>query len=507
MFKRPLFLTSFLLLLGSLTLVGDVVLAPLFRDGAVLQRDMPLRIWGRAGPGETIDVTFGGQSKHTLAAADGTWSVTLEPLKASASGRELVARGRNTVTVRDVLVGDLWLCSGQSNMAWTVNEAANAKEELNKADYPLIRLYQVPKRPAAKPEFSVNGKWQRCSAQTAASFSAVAYYFGRELHKELNVPIGLINSSWGATHIESWLGSEALQQTAFHPQIRERWDAVVVGYPAARSAYEARLEDWRKAKAQAEKDGVPFRRRSPAAPAGPGGKMEPGALYNGMIHPFVPASLRGVIWYQGESNAVRHAEYGELFEALIADWRAAFEQPHMPFYYVQLANVVRKYDPTKEEFSHIREAQRAALRLPQTGMAVTIDIGDDRDIHPGNKQDVGRRLAGLALAGIFEKAVEYSGPVPTAVEATGRGVRIAFEHVGGGLELRQHRTSSGFELAGKDGAFFPAVATVTGESLELVSPKVAKPQRVRYAWGNTPPATLFNAAGLPASPFVIEVKD
>jgi Domain of unknown function (DUF303). len=477
---------------------ADVRPGPLFRDGAVLQRDMPAPVWGEADPGEAVVVEWRGARHETVADERGRWRVVLPAMPASTGPSELVVSGKNTVRVRDVLVGELWLCSGQSNMAWTVAQSADAGAEIAAADFPLIRHFQVAKTVAARPAFSVAGAWKAASPKTAGDFSAVAYYFGRELHRRLGVPVGLINASWGSTHIESWMSPAALASDPAFETVHRRWAEVVAAHPAKLAAHAEALAAWEAA-------GRPAKRR-PRSPDGPGGRLEPSGLHNGMIHPFTPAAIRGVIWYQGESNSARHEEYARLFTGLIESWRSEFARPGLPFYFVQLASNIRRHDPSGEEFSHIREAQRTALALPGTGMAVTIDIGDPRNIHPSNKQDVGRRLARLALKRVHGLELEDSGPLPAFARRgkpdTGE-VRVAFFHAAG--LAATDPALPGFEVAGADGVFFDATARLEGESVVLRSPRVGAPETVRYAWGNNPPSPLRNAAGLPASPFVIPV--
>jgi sialate O-acetylesterase len=489
---------AFCLLALPLAAFADVRPAPLFRDGAVLQRDMPAPVWGEAAPGEAIVVEWRGARHETVADAQGRWRVVLPPMPASAAPSELLISGKTTVRVRDVLVGELWLCSGQSNMAWTVAESADAAAEIAAADFPLVRHFQVAKTVADRPAFSVAGAWEAASPKTVGDFSGVAYFFGRELHRRLGVPVGLINASWGSTHIESWMSPAALASDPAFESVHRRWAEVVAGHPAKLAAHAQALAAWDAA-------GRPAKRR-PRSPDGPGSRLEPSGLHKGMIHPFTPAALRGVIWYQGETNSARHEEYARLFTRLIESWRAEFAQPELPFYFVQLANNIRRHDPSGEEFSHIREAQRAALALPATGMAVTIDIGDPRDIHPANKQDVGRRLALLALRRIHGLESEDSGPLPAGAgneKSDTSAVRVGFSHSAG--LATGDPALPGFEVAGADGVFFDATARLEDETAVVRSARVGVPTRVRYAWGNNPPSPLRNGAGLPASPFVVPV--
>lgn len=478
---------------------ADVTLAPLFSDGCVLQRDKELRVWGQAAPGEAVRVKFNQQEVAAASLPSGHWLAVLRPEPASATPAELIVTGRNTVVVRDVLVGDVWLCSGQSNMAWQVSRAANPQAEIAAANYPLIRQFKIPQTVAAQPARTVGGKWVTCSPATAGDFSAVAYYFARELQAQLQVPIGLINSSWGGTQIESWMSEPALRADPAFDAIVERWNERVEKFPRAQSNYRDQLATWQADSAAARAAGKPFNRSKPRAPEGPDSRWQPAGLYNAMIAPLVPAALRGVIWYQGETNAERHEEYRSLFPAMIRQWRTDFAQGDLPFFFVQLANLNRNADGTGEQWAWQRQAQTAALALPATGMAVTIDIGEADDIHPKNKQEVGRRLALLALRRTHGRDLVDEGPVAGTAVRAGQTVRVAFTSAAG---LRSVDESlPGFELAGADGFFHAATARIEGESIILESAAVAEPVAVRYAWHNNPPAPLFNADGLPAAPF------
>ena len=494
---RPLLLLVGLAAASS-PLLADITLAPLFRDGAVLQRDQPIVVWGRAAAAERVEVRFNRQVESVIASADGKWRVTLKPEKASAVGAELVAAGANTVRVRDVLVGEVWLCSGQSNMAFLVRNSTNAEAEIAAADFPLIRHYKVPNVTADQPQFDVQAAWVAASPATVGSFSAVAYFFARDLHEKLRVPIGLVNSSWGGTQIESWMSDAALRASAAGPAVFARWEAELAELPQKMQAHEVALQKWQ---GEAEKGKSGKARKKPAPPEGRGSRRQPASLYNAMIAPLVPYAMRGALWYQGEANAARHAEYGVLFPDLIKQWRADFGQP-LPFYFVQLANYEGGNVGRGDGWAFQREAQAKARALPATGMAVTIDIGDPRDIHPRNKQDVGRRLALHARKQVYGEQIETDGPVFSSARREGSAMRVTFSHASG---LRVKRatepTRVAFQVAGADRKFVPAEAEVDGECLVVSSPAVPEPVAVRYAWSNAPEARLFNGAGLPAAPF------
>ncbi len=505
--KRPLGISLFvvLLLAGSAIAREQLRLSPLFTDGAVLQQGAPVPVWGWAEPGDRVTVTFAGQTHRTRVDEDGRWQVTLRPLAASRRGRPLTARvaARIHVHAADVLVGEVWLCSGQSNMAWPLKSAKDGADEVAAANHPRIRLLTVPRRPVESPQASFAGRWSVCDPKTAGSFSAVGYFFGRELHRALKTPIGLINSSYGGTPAEAWTSRESLESEPTLAPLLERWSRNLAAYDPdkAKAAYEKQLASWKSAAKKAKADGKPAPRR-PRAPSDPRRSAHrPASLYNGMIAPLVPYAIRGAIWYQGESNAGRAHQYRTLFPRMILDWRRAWASEDLPFHFVQLANFQPVVDaPGESKWAELRDAQLHALRtLPGTGMAVITDIGEARDIHPRNKQDVGRRLALWALARDYGKTLECSGPLCRDHERRGAEIVLRFDHVGKGLvadgELR------GFAIAGADRKFVWGEARIEGETVVVSHPDVAEPVAVRYAWADNPPCTLRNEAGLPASPF------
>jgi len=498
-FRRAAAAVATAIALTLAALHADVRPAPLFGDDMVLQRDLPVPVWGSAEPGEKVTVTFGAQSVSTLADASGQWRVSLAPLAASREPAELVIAGKSTVLIRNVVVGDVWLCSGQSNMELPVRRTKDAKQEIASADFPLIRQFAVKHTVGPSPAATVEAQWAVCQPATVAEFSAVAFYFGRQLHRQLGVPIGLLHASWGGTPIESWMSRAALKSDPAFAPVFTRWADSLAASPGKQAAYEAALEKWKKDGEAARAAGKKFNRRAPARPEGEGSRFEPAGLYNGMIAPLVPAAIRGVIWYQGENNAPRYAEYARLFGTMIQQWRYDFKQPALPFYFVQLANLQRKTDPTDREWAFQREAQAKVLALPHTGMAVTIDIGDPNNIHPTNKQDVGRRLALVALADTYGRTEECSGPRLAGMKRDKAALRLTFTHAAG---LRSADPDlPGFELAGPDHGFYPATARIEGESIVVRSDRVPEPVAVRYAWHNAPPAPLYNGADLPAAPF------
>ncbi len=624
----------------------QLALPALFGDRMVLQRGVELPVWGTAPSGAAVVVELAGQRRQTRADADGAWSLRLAPL-AAGGPHELVVTAGRTLRFTDVLVGEVWLASGQSNMEMPLagwGRVLDYELEIARADYPEIRLFQVERQTAPRPRADVRSAgWESCSPESVAEFSSTAYFFGRRLHRELGVPIGLIHSSWGGTAAEAWTSAETLRRMAeFRPAVEavsattdeqlaamERaWEAALAGRRTAMAARDAGLAgdpprwaapelddsawatmelpaNWEDA-GLAELDGVVWFRRAvelpaawaasdlvlslgpiddadetffngrrigstsgwselrryrvPAALVRPGRNLiavrvldtlysgglwgepddlrlagpdgpplelagswryrvgldagelaplppaphsphRPSVLYNAMLRPLAPFAIRGVIWYQGESNVERAAQYRRLFPALIRDWRATWRQPELPFYFVQLASFLpREAEPGDSAWAELREAQRGALSLPATGMAVAIDIGDADDVHPKNKQEVGNRLARLALRRLYGREIADSGPLYRELRHEGDRIRLLFDHAAGGLEAKGGALT-GFAVAGADRRFRWADARIDGDAVVVWSAEVPRPVAVRYGWADNPAANLYNAAGLPASPF------
>ena len=628
---------------------AEVRLPAIIGDNMVLQQGVKVRIWGNAKPGERVIVTLKDKSASAVADAQGRWQVWLEPLKAGGP-LELTVKVDNVVNVKNVLVGEVWLCSGQSNMEWPLVNTVGGVETVAQANYPEIRLFTVTKNTSPTPLADVEGHWVVTTPDDAAHFSAVGYFFGRELYQHLKVPIGLIHSSWGGTPAEAWTRHDALVSSPDLKPIIDKYESSLNALPQAKEAYARALAEWEEknlyidagnkgealgyadpatstadwSKMDLPKqfetaglliDGAVWFRRDVDLPtslagkdlvlnlppiddqdvtyfngtkvgsigretpnsymvprkyivpgalvragrnviavrvfdsAGEGGfsrggafsigpndsepialrgvwdyKIEqalepkhpdwgsrpeavgvsnqnnPSVLYNAMIAPLVPFAIRGVIWYQGESNAGRAYQYRTLFPTMIRDWRSAWGND-FPFYFVQLANWhANKAEPDESDWAELREAQMMTLREPQTGMAVTIDIGDENDIHPRNKLDVGRRLAAWALADTYKQKVIPSGPLFDRYTVNGNEVRIRFKHADG-LKTMDGGPLKGFALAGDDRHFVWADARIEGDTVIVSSPKISKPVAVRYGWADNPIANLYNKAGLPASPF------
>lgn len=485
---------------------ADVAVSGLFSDHMVLQRDIRLPVWGTASAGEQVAVTLGNRQASTVADAAGQWQVRLESLPAGGP-LEMTIKGNNTLVIKDVLVGEVWVCSGQSNMAFTVSKADNGPQEVAKADQPRIRLLAVPRKPAEQVQTTIDAKWQVCSPETVGTFSAVGYFFGRELERKLNVPIGLIDSSWGGTPAEVWTPRSVLE---VHPDLKsilvQSGQTTAVPGQARRAATTPSAVAPRQAGtggARNAQAGRPATRPAGRTPANTSNRPRaPGVLYNGMIHPLMPYAIRGAIWYQGEANATRAYQYRKLLPTMIRSWREAWGQDEFPFLIVQLANYqARQKEPYISDWAELREAQLMTASLPKTGMAVTIDIGNPKDIHPTNKQEVGRRLSLAARAIAHGEKLAYSGPIYDSMKIEGDRIRLRFKHADGGLAARGGGELTGFAVAGEDRRFVEAKATVDGESVVVGSDQIGKPVAVRYAWADNPECNLVNGAGLPASPF------
>jgi len=495
-----------LLLLTSVILIplqAAVTLAPLFADGAVLQRDKTIPIWGTASAGERISVVFAGQSLVATADSEGRWRVNLKPIPASSIPRTIVVKaGNTTLTVQDVVVGEVWLASGQSNMEWPLDYSANAKKEIAAANFPLVRQFKVAKEPSFTPMTTVAGAWAPALPDTAGKFSGVAYYFALAIHRELNVPIGILNSSWGGTGIDTWISPDACRTT---PALAGSLKKLENGRRATeeeKADYQKLRAEWQKEKEDASAARLPFHKKPPETPPGFPTSRTLTGLYNGMIHPLTPYALRGAIWYQGESSTSIIHLYPGRMTALIEGWRNAFEQGDFPFYWVQLPNLdIGGLNQTSWVWADMREAQSKSLSIPNTGQAITIDVGENKGLHPKNKKSVGERLALLALARTYGlKGVVDSGPVFSAAKREGEAYRILF-HVSPSPLKSAPAGLTGFELAGADQKFYPADAVIDGATVLVTSPDVKNPVAVRYAYRNAPEVGLYNAAGLPAAPF------
>jgi sialate O-acetylesterase len=499
-YRTSLVVTLLALVFSAAGARAEVKLPALISDGMVLQQGVKVNIWGIADPGERVTVTLKDQEASGVADGDGQWKVPLGPLTPGGPFT-LTITGKNTITLHDVLVGEVWVCSGQSNMGLTVSSVNNAQDEIARADYPMLRLFTVGPAVAEKPQRDVKGYWVQTRPDSVANFSAAAYFFGRDLLRVLNVPIGLIHSSWGGTSAEAWTSRETLQSDPDFKSILDSGVKLLSPYPKLFQDFDGQFAQWRQASDQAESEGSPV---PPAPPVPDDPRRSPGrpsGLFNAMIMPLTNYAIRGVIWYQGEANAGRPIQYRKLFPALIQDWRRVWNEGDFPFLFVQLANW--GINVPQSNWPELREAQLMTLSVPKTGMAVTIDIGDGSDIHPKNKQEVGYRLALAAQAIAYGRDVIYSGPIYESMTVEGENVRLHFKYVYGGLVAKNWPapTLTGFEIAGDDHQFVGAQAKIEGDTILVHSGRVAHPVAVRYAFAMNPWCNLYNRMGLPASPF------
>ncbi|MBN1805166.1 MAG: hypothetical protein JW837_07945 [Sedimentisphaerales bacterium] len=497
-----LFVFGLLLLSSATAVFADIKLPAIIGNNMVLQRGQKVPIWGWATPGEEVmvGVSWNSMKWAVTANKDGKWMFKIIPPKTSGP-HEMTITGKNEIKISNILVGEVWVCSGQSNMQMTVQNSANAKVEIASANYPNIRLFSVTRKVAAEPQSDCEGSWVECNPETVPGFSAAAYFFGRELYQRLNVPIGLIHTSWGGTPSEAWTRREVLENEPEAGPILERYADAVANYPQAKQEYEQKLEEWKKTVEKARTEGRQIPRR-PYAPLGPDHPHAPAGLYNAMIAPLIPYGINGAIWYQGESNAGRAYQYRKIFPAMITNWRNDWGQGDFSFLFVQLANFMEtKSEPGDSAWAELREAQSMSLDLPKTGMAVIIDIGEANDIHPKNKQDVGKRLALWALAKNYKKDIVYSGPLFKRMNVEGNKAILSFDHIGSGLMARSSGKLEGFAIAGADRKFVRASADIEGDKVVVSSEKVPEPAAVRYAWADNPVCNLYNKEGLPASPF------
>jgi len=493
-----------LALFFAVTARANVSLPDVLSDGMVLQQQQKVPIWGTAEPGETITVKFAGKSKTATATADGKWMVKLDPMHANSVGSVMVISGKNTIELKNILVGEVWLVAGQSNMQRLLSETANGEAAIAAANHPLMRLFNVSRAVAFKHAKPPLATWQACSPQSVKEFSAAGYYFGVELEKELGVPIGLINSSYGGSQAEAWtpveylLASDDLRPTVERTKL---WDEE---RPRVRAEYDEAIKKWR---AEADKAVAAGARPSPS-PAVADALREyriASSIYDGMIAPLIPFYIRGAIWYQGESNEARAQQYEILLPTMIRAWRERWGEDAFPFGIVQLPNYRdAKPEPADEPWSHIREAQRRTARNVQnTGLIVTIDIGEAHDIHPKNKLDVGRRMARWALVDVYGRTMTKSGPMFREAKITGSKVVLRFDQAGEGLRIRDGNKLDEFAIAGADQKWHWANAKILGKDrIEVWSDEVPQPRAARYAFNNNPKhPNLTNETGLPATPF------
>lgn len=499
-------LIAFGLLLPASVVNAEIKPGALFCEGAVLQRDASIPVWGTADPGEQIQVRFRGQSVSAKSDEQGNWRAALQPEKAGGPDALVLEGKGGTVTVSNVLVGDVWLAAGQSNMAFKVKAmlAPYAPEAI--AADPSLRIFTVSLQASDSPVTSVRGQWMPVDATVVPELSAVAYFFAVGLRSHLEVPVGVIVSAVGGTSVRAWSSAEAMDAA---PAAKEahlaEWNEAMMKLPELKKEHEEALAAWTLRKQQAESAGQAFDEPKPKAPLAPDSPKRPMALFNGMIHPFIPYAIRGIIWYQGETDAtrLRAPHYAELLRAMIRDWRSRWANPNLPFLIVQLP--VFKHE---ESWFHVQLAQQEVAGDSHNGMITTLDLGDETNVHPGNKSPVGERLANLALAEVYGFKFPAHAPRPSSVNCNGREVRIAFScEPGASLVCSPEASPQGIEMAGPDGQFYPAQTRVEKNGVVAFSEQVSEPVTIRYTGGTMAQLGISDSNRLPAGPFVFQRKN
>ncbi|MDF1826592.1 MAG: sialate O-acetylesterase [Verrucomicrobiales bacterium] len=493
---------------------SDLAVNPLFSDYAVLQQDAPIPVWGVAEANETVSVVFGERKGEAKADEKGKWMVVIDALPASFDPEVMtITAGEESIVLNDLLVGEVWVGSGQSNMGWPVHRSLDAEATAKKAaqgGFPNLRLFKVPVNGSDTRATEVNATWTLPTEANVATFSAAAFYFASKLAEDRNVPVGIIQSANGGTNAFSWINNETLQSDPAAETIRTYWAAALKNHPEAMERYKTALEAWRAKSAAAKEAGKAFAERAPNEPLGETHVKRPTGHYNAMIAPLQPYAIRGVIWYQGEANSREpfNTGYKDLMLALTEDWRSDWaqaanglvERTDFPFYLVQLPNFA---GGSPEGWPLVREQMLKFWQEGEnTGMVVTIDTGDPDDIHPANKTPVGHRLARFARANTYGENIVYSGPIYDSLRIEGSRAIVSFTEVGSGLASLNEEPLAEFEIAGADGAFVPATAEIKGDELIVTAESITEPRAVRYAWKANPEAVNFgNEEGLPASPF------
>jgi sialate O-acetylesterase len=492
----------FLFFIWSVFLKAEVSLPTVISDGMVLQQKSQVAIWGWADPDEKVTVRGSWQKKPITVIADknGSWLIKIKS-PAAGGPYKINIQGKNKIILQDVLSGEVWLASGQSNMAMKLKNCENAEAEIATANYPKIRFFDVKHTIAELPQTDCEGAWETCSPKSVGAHSAVAYYFARKISQELNVPVGIIIASKGGSPIEAWISREKLLQVETISGIFDMWTRLGNNYPYAEKDYEEALDQWRKIKLKVEENDRQISRK-PAIPRGVKDvrrpHRRPTALYNAMIAPITSYTIKGVLWYQGENNVDRPYQYQALFPALINSWRDERHSPDLPFYYVQIAPWSRY---NQKNAPLLQESQSMALSIPNTGMVVTTDIGDIDDIHPKNKKDVGERLSLWALAKTYNKKnIVWSGPLYKSMKIEGNKIRLYFDMTGSGL-MKKGEQLTYFEIAGENQKYIKATAVIDGATIMVSNENLFKPVAVRFGWGSASIPNLFNNEGLPAAPF------
>jgi sialate O-acetylesterase len=505
-----------LVLLGfSVIARAEVRLPAVFGDNMVLQQKQANPVWGWDAPGTQVKVSFAGQVKTASADAKGRWEVRLDPVSASAKPASMTVSGSSTRELKNILVGEVWLCSGQSNMGFNLSSVWDADLDIATAKHPQIRLISVPNVGTQEIQDDFKGQWEECSPATVGGFTAVGYHFGRVLHEMLGVPVGLIDNAWGGSACEAWVRRDLLEKDPRFARMIAQWRQMESTYSDAvfekqMADYKKKVEDYAAARRIALKAGKP----APTAPGRPPqnllrGQKRPGNLYAGCLHPIIGYGIRGAIWYQGESNSSQAHEYRALFPFMITHWRQEWKQGDFPFYWVQLADFKPEQpEPGDSDWAELRESQtRTLTAIPNGGQAVITDLGEANDIHPKNKRDVAERLARWALAKDYGLPVVYRSPEFKDMKINGGKALLTFDHAPKGLRTVDVDEVKGFAICGADRKWVWAKASILGGSkqgtnqIEVSSPQVPQPVAVRYAWADNPVCNVYSAEGLPLTPF------
>ncbi|WP_133795203.1 sialate O-acetylesterase [Prosthecobacter fusiformis] len=503
---RPFAITSLLTSLAFLA-QAEIKLPSIIGDNMVLQQKQANPIWGWDTPGAEVTVKFAGQTKTAKAGADGKWTVKLDAVPANAQPATISIQGTTAKEVKNVLVGEVWVCSGQSNMQWSVNGCWDADLEMATAKYPNIRLISVPQIGTQEPQQDFKGAWKECSPETVGPFTAVGYFYGRILHRMLDVPVGLINNAWGGSAAEAWVRRDVLENDARFKGLMADWvqREKDLETDKVRQDHEKAMADWNAKKDEADKAKQPFATRPPKGPQEIlKGNARPGNIYNGVLLPTIGYGIKGVIWYQGETNAGRGYEYSYLFPLMIEHWRQEWKQGDFPFYWVQLADFMGEVStPEESSWAELRESQtKTQAAIKNGGQAVIIDLGDSNDIHPKNKRDVAERLARHALVNDYGFKLPSRSPEYKSVAIEGSKAVVTLDNFGSSLRTVDVSEVKGFAICGEDRKWVWATAKIIGrDKVEVSAAEVAKPVAVRYAWANNPVCNLYSVDGLPVTPF------
>ena len=486
---------------------AEIKLPAIIGDNMVLQQKQANPIWGWDAPGTEVTVSFAGQTKSAKADAKGKWTVKLDALPANAKPATMTIKGSDSRVLKNILVGEVWICSGQSNMQWNVAGCWDGDLEIATAKFPNIRLISVPQVGTQEPQDDFKGEWAPCSPENVGRFSAVGFFYGRLLHQMLDVPVGLINNAWGGSSAEAWVRRDVLEKDGRFTNMLATWDKTAkdLSSDAAKQKYEAALANWKKLAAAAKEAKKPFNTRAPQSPDQQlNGNHRPANIYNGVLHPTIGYGIKGTIWYQGESNAGAAFEYGYLFPLMIQHWRNEWKQGDFPFYWVQLADFKDEMPlPGDSQWAELRESQtKTQNAVKNGGQAVIIDIGEASDIHPKNKRDVAERLARLALVNDYGFKMPSRSPEYKSIEINGGKAVVTLDTFGSSIRAVDAREVKGFAICGEDKKWVWANATIVGnDKIDVSSPSVPKPVAVRYAWADNPVCNLYSKDGLPVTPF------